>query len=93
MLSMSALGQKQTSRHVRLCPRCPQKRTLEPSHEMSAFGRFCCRSPLQAFLVSDSVAVPPRLIAETTAAILLYRLRPAEVTMLGGFPFPAQMPR
>jgi hypothetical protein len=24
---------------------------------MSASGRFCCRSPLQAFLVSDSVAV------------------------------------
>jgi hypothetical protein len=24
---------------------------------MSALGRFCCRSPLQAFLVSDSVAV------------------------------------
>jgi hypothetical protein len=24
---------------------------------MSAFGRFCCRSPLQAYLVSDSVAV------------------------------------
>jgi hypothetical protein len=23
----------------------------------SAYGRFCCRSPLQAFLVSDSVAV------------------------------------
>jgi hypothetical protein len=24
---------------------------------MSAYGRFCCRSPLQAFLVGDSVAV------------------------------------
>src|SRR5262249_39561545 len=24
---------------------------------MSACGRFCCRSPLQAFLVGDSVAV------------------------------------
>ena len=23
----------------------------------SGIGRFCCRSPLQAFLVSDSVAV------------------------------------
>jgi hypothetical protein len=24
---------------------------------MAAFARFCCRSPLQAFLVSDSVVV------------------------------------
>ncbi len=32
------------------------KKTLANS-EPSTHGRFCCRSPLQAFLVGDSVAV------------------------------------
>src|SRR3974390_1283183 len=39
------------------CPLYPRKRTLELSRVMSALCRFCCRSPLQAFLVGDSVAV------------------------------------
>jgi len=30
---------------------------LLPESQMSACGRFCCRSPLQSFLVGDSVAV------------------------------------
>ena len=34
----------------------PWATSIAALHE-SAYGRFCCRSPLQAFLVSDSVAV------------------------------------
>src|SRR5262245_53921308 len=40
-----------------LCPLYPQKRTWIGATGMSALCRFCCRSPLQAFLVGDSVAV------------------------------------
>jgi hypothetical protein len=39
------------------CPLYPQKRTWLSAVTMSALGRFCCRSLLQVFLVSDSVAV------------------------------------
>src|SRR5437773_151586 len=39
------------------CPLYPRKRTFAHAIRMSALGRFCCRSPLQSFLVSDSVAV------------------------------------
>jgi hypothetical protein len=35
----------------------PQKQTSLNAFDMSALGRFCCRSLLQVFLVSDSVAV------------------------------------
>jgi hypothetical protein len=39
------------------CLLYPRKQTSAERIGMSVKGRFCCRSPLQAFLVSDSVAV------------------------------------
>src|SRR5262249_27931859 len=39
------------------CPLYPRKQTWLGVTGMSALCRFCCRSPLQAFLVGDSVAV------------------------------------
>src|SRR6516162_8802543 len=54
---MSALVRSRHSALLGRCPLCPQKRTLSDTTGMSALCRFCCRSPLQAFLVGDSVAV------------------------------------
>src|SRR5262249_11616631 len=39
--------------YVRFIP----KADMRCKKGMSALGRFCCKSPLRAFLVSDSVAV------------------------------------
>src|SRR5262249_18386621 len=45
------------SRRKKSCPLYPQQRTFAVQLGMSAMCRFCCKSPLRAFLVSDSVAV------------------------------------
>src|SRR5215831_4712336 len=52
------LGQKQTSRPAWPLSALPPKAAdIRACCDMSALCRFCCRSPLQAFLVGDSVAV------------------------------------
>src|SRR5262249_31981012 len=58
--SMSALGHfRQIGRLPTLmgCPLHSESRHAHVCLDMSASCRFCCRSPLQAFLVGDSVAV------------------------------------
>src|SRR5262249_13627812 len=50
---MSALGQKQTFRIATAMSALPPKATSIAFFGMSALGRFCCKSPLRAFLVSD----------------------------------------
>jgi hypothetical protein len=50
---MSALGQKQTLRHLQPMSALPQKRTLELSREMSALRQKRTHAPQQTVLLFD----------------------------------------
>src|SRR5262249_8251142 len=57
---MSALGHEHPRRWARFYAGCPlrlESGQIADRIGTSALCRFCCRSPLQAFLVGDSVAV------------------------------------
>src|SRR5947208_15692897 len=55
---MSQMGPSADFKRSLSCVRfTPSKLTSRVCHDMSASYRFCCRSPLQAFLVGDSVVV------------------------------------